>query len=128
MESTSLCVQVDHLADLLRERVNSQMYTSIYERWRPKLYRTLKNYTVRRVLWDYKVPGTIAGTRVAAAPGPAGVGPAAEFLGESQVNSSLPCQIGRLEQHQDGPGCLMLLGRRKTKWQTHRGGIHLLRL
>ena len=65
---------------------------------------------VRRVLWDNKFPetslGTRAGTRVAAAPGPASS--AAGLLGESQVNSSLPRQTG-FEQHQinlDASGCL----------------------
>ena len=51
---------------------------------------------VRRVLWDNKFPetslGTRAGTRVAAAPGPASS--AAGLLGESQVNSSFPHKQG----------------------------------
>ena len=36
-----------------------------------KLYRTLKNQPVRRVLQDNKVPVTGVGTKAAAAPGPA---------------------------------------------------------
>ena len=40
---------------------------------------------VRRVFKDNKVPGTSAGTRATAAPGPALAGPAAGLLGESQV-------------------------------------------
>ena len=60
---------------------------------------------VRRVLQDNKVPETSTGTKVAAAPGPAPAGSAAGLVGESQVNSSLPCQT-RFEQHQEGPGCL----------------------
>ena len=36
-ESTSPCAQVEHLANLLRNRVNSQWYTSICEDWRPKI-------------------------------------------------------------------------------------------
>ena len=55
-----------------------------------KLYRILKNQMIRRVLQDNKVPGTTAGTRVAAASGPAPAGSAAELLGESQVKGSLP--------------------------------------
>ena len=35
-ESTSPCAWVGHLADLLRIRVNSQRYPSVYEDWRPK--------------------------------------------------------------------------------------------
>ena len=56
-----------------------------------------------------KVPGTSVGTRAIAALGPVPAGSAAGFLGESQVNGSLPCQT-RFEQHQDGPECLKLLG------------------
>ena len=67
VEKTFPCAQVEHLADLLRNRVNSQQYHSIYEGWRPKLYRTLKN-VVRRLLWDGKVPGASVGTRAATAP------------------------------------------------------------
>ena len=85
--------------------MNSQQYPSIYEDWRPKL----KNQTVRRVLWDNKVPWTSMGTRAAAAPGLVPAGSAARFLGETQVNGSLPCQT-RFEQHQDGLGCLKWVG------------------
>ena len=35
-ESTSPCTLVKHLADLLRNKVNSQQYPSIYEDRRPK--------------------------------------------------------------------------------------------
>ena len=35
--STYPCTRVEYLADLLRNRVNSQQYLSIYEDWRPKL-------------------------------------------------------------------------------------------
>ena len=34
---TSPCAQVEHLADLLRNGVNSQWNPSIYEGWKPKL-------------------------------------------------------------------------------------------
>ena len=71
--------------------------------------RRLKNQMVRRVFWDNKVPGTSVGTRAVTEPVLVPTGSDAEFLGESQVNSSLPCQT-RFEQHQDGPGCLKSLG------------------
>ena len=74
VELTSPCAWVEHLADLLRNRVNSQWYPSIDEDWRSKLYRTLKNQRVRRVLQDNKVPETSAGTRATADPGPAPIG------------------------------------------------------
>ena len=35
-ESTSLCTWVKHLADLLRNKVNSQQHPSVYEDRRPK--------------------------------------------------------------------------------------------
>ena len=56
---------VKYLADL-RNRVNSQQYSSIYEDRRPKI-ETLKDQMIRRVLKDNKIPGTGAGTRVAEA-------------------------------------------------------------
>ena len=82
---------------------------------------------VRRLLWDNKIPGTSAGTGDAAAPGLEPEGLATGFLGESQVNGSLPFQT-RFEQHQEGPGCLKSLRAIRMKWQTHRGGVHPLRL
>ena len=50
------------------------------------------------------------GTRAATTLGLARAGPAAGVLEETLVNGSLPCQTGRIECRQDGPGCLSLLG------------------
>ena len=41
-ESSSLCAQVKHLADLLRNRVNRKWYPSIYEDWRPKIVEDIE--------------------------------------------------------------------------------------
>ena len=41
-ESTSPCAWVKHLADLLKNRVNSQWYSSIYENWRPKIVEDIE--------------------------------------------------------------------------------------
>ena len=41
-ESTSPGVWVEHLADLLRNRVNSQWYSSIYEDWRHKIIKDIE--------------------------------------------------------------------------------------
>ena len=41
-ESTSPCTQAEHLADLLRNRVNSQQYSRIYEDWRPKIVKDIE--------------------------------------------------------------------------------------
>ena len=56
---------VKHLADL-RNRENSQCYSSIYEDQRPKI-EDIERLKVRRVLKDNKVAGTCAGTREAEA-------------------------------------------------------------
>ena len=71
--------------------------------------RTLRKQKVKGLLQDKKVPGTNAGTRVAAAPGLPCAGPATGLLGESQVNGPLPCQT-RPEQHCERPGCLKSQG------------------
>ena len=41
-ESTSPCAHVKQLADFLRNRVNSQWYSSIYEDWRPKIVQDIQ--------------------------------------------------------------------------------------
>ena len=54
------CTWVKHLADLLRNRANSQRYSSIYEDWRPKIVQdiqksdgeTIKPGAVKRPLLD----------------------------------------------------------------------------
>ena len=69
-ESTSLCTWVKHLPNLLRNKANSQQYSSIYEDRRPKsIEDTEKKQMVRGLLQDKKVPGTSMGTRETAAPG-----------------------------------------------------------
>ena len=42
-ESTSPCAPLEHLADLLRKRVNSQRYPSIYERLEAKTLEDIEN-------------------------------------------------------------------------------------
>ena len=80
-----------------------------------KLIEDIEKKMVRRLLWDSKVPGTRVGTRAAAAPGQYLPAPASGSLEVSQINSSLPCQIEKIEQHQDGPGYMKSLGGIKTK-------------
>ena len=41
-ESTSPRTRVKHLADLLRNRANSQQYLNIYEDWRPKIVEDIE--------------------------------------------------------------------------------------
>ena len=57
---------VKGLADL-RNRANSQRYSSICEDQRPKIVQDIEKSMVRRVLKDNKVPGASTGTRVAEA-------------------------------------------------------------
>ena len=109
VESTSPCPWVKHLADTLRNRVNSQRYPSIYEDWRPKIVEDIENQTVRGMLQDNTAPGSSTGPRVAATPGLAPTKSATGFFGENWVNDSLPCQT-RFEQHQERPGCLKSYG------------------
>ena len=108
-ESTSPCTQVKHLANLLRNKVNSQQHPSIYEDRRPKSIEDSEKTDSNGLLQDNKVPGTSTGTRVTVAPGLAPARAATGLLGESQVNGYLPCQT-RLEQHQERPGCLKSQG------------------
>ena len=70
-ESTSLCTWVKHLPNLLRNKANSQQYSSIYEDRRPKsIEDTEKKQMVRGLLQDKKVIGTSAQSRAAADPDP----------------------------------------------------------
>ena len=39
-----------------------------------------------------------------------------------------PTREGRANKHQEGPRCWMSLGGIEMKWETHRGGTHLLGL
>ena len=56
VEPSSVCAQLEHLADLLRNRVNSQWNPSIYEVWRPKIVEDIEKQMVRQLCWDGKVP------------------------------------------------------------------------
>ena len=80
-----------------------------------KTVENIEKQTMKRLLWDGKVPGTRAGTRAATVHSLAPAGPGTGSLEDSQINSSLPCQIEKIEQHQDGPGYMKSLGGIKTK-------------
>ena len=99
VESTSPCTRVKHLADLLRNKENSQQYPSVYEDRRPKSIEDTEKTDSKGLLQDNKVPGTSAGTRVTTATGPVPPRPA----------TGLPCQT-RFEQHQERSGCLKSQG------------------
>ena len=74
-----------HLAYLLGYGTNSQLYSSIYEDWRPKVIEDIAKSDGKESTKDSKFPGTSAGTRAAADPGPVPAGSPARFLGESQA-------------------------------------------
>ena len=69
-EPSSPCAQLEQLANLLRNRVNSQWNPSFYEVWRQKIMEDIGKQMARRLCLDSKIPGNCAGTKAAAAPGP----------------------------------------------------------
>ena len=42
MEPSSPCAKLEHLADLLRNRVNSPQNPRLYEVWRPKIVEDIE--------------------------------------------------------------------------------------
>ena len=121
VEPSSPCAQLEHLADLLRNRVNSQWNPSLYEVWRPKIVDDIEKQMVRRLCWDSKVPGTCMRTKAAAAPG--------QGLPQDPGSPApSPTRAGRAAWQPEGSECLKLLGGIETKWETCRGGVHPLGL
>ena len=108
-ESTSPCVSVKHLPDLLRNKANSQQYPSIYEDRRPKSIEDTEKTDGKGIASGQKGPWDQRGDQGDCSPRPAPAGPAAGLLGESQVNGSLPCQTSP-KQHRERPGCLKSQG------------------
>ena len=88
-ESTSPCTWVKHQADLLRNKVNSQQHPSVYEDKRPKSTEDTEK-TVGRLLQDEKVPGTGAGTRAIADPGPHLPGLLQDFWERAKLTTPSP--------------------------------------
>ena len=67
-EPSSPCAQLEHPAELLRNRENCQQNPSLYEVWRQKFAEDIEKQNVRRLPWDSKVPGISVGTKAAMAP------------------------------------------------------------
>ena len=61
-EPSSPCAQLEHLADLLRNTVNSQQSPTLYEVCRSKIAEDIEKQTVMSLCWAGKVPGICAGT------------------------------------------------------------------
>ena len=111
-EPSSLCAQQEHLADLLRNRVNSQWNPSLYDVWRQKIAEDIKNQMVKTLCWDSNVPGICAGTRAAVPP--------AQHLPQDmgrRVRAPAPSstRAGRAARHQKGFGWWKSLGGVETK-------------
>ena len=90
---------------------------------------------IRRLFRNSKlVPGTLARAMTAGVSGLApGMAAAARILEESQISdynftALSPPRAGKSVPHQESPGCFKSLGRIKTQWETHRGGIPQLEL
>ena len=97
-ESTSPCTWVNHLPNLLRSKVNSQQYPSIYEDRRPKSIEDNEKTDSKGIASGQKGPWDQRREQGDCSPRPVPTGLATGLLGESQVNASLPYRTG-LEQH-----------------------------
>ena len=62
-------MKMGHLADLLKNRVNSQWNPSLYEVWKPMIAEDIEKWMVRRLCKGSKVPGTCMGMKAAVTPG-----------------------------------------------------------
>ena len=92
VESTSPCTRVKHLADLLRNKGNSQKHPSIYEDRRPKSTEDTEKTEGKGIASGQKGPWDQQGDQGSCSPRLTPAGPAVGLLGESQVNGSLPAK------------------------------------
>ena len=107
VEPSSPCAQLEHLADLLRNRVNSQWNPSLYEVWRQKFTENIEKQMVMRLNWDGKVPGIYSGTKAAAAPSWRRLKDTGRRV---RTPAPSPIRAGRAAWHQERPGCWKSLG------------------
>ena len=120
-----MCTQRGHLADILKNRMNSQWNPSFYEVWKPITVKEVEKQMVRKLRWDSKVSGTWAGTKAAGvqdlAPGSVAAPGALEESQISDCNSATPSptRAGKAARHQKTPGYFKLLGRIKMQWEMH---------
>ena len=98
-----------HLPILLRNKANSQKQPSIYEDRRLKSTEDTEKKEDKGIATGQKCPCDLHRDQGSCSPGPALDGHAAGLLGDSQVNSPLPCQT-RPEHHRERPGCLKSQG------------------
>ena len=124
-EPSSPCAQLEHLPDLLRNRVNIQQNPSLYEVWRPKIVEGIDKQMVKRLHCDAKVPGISTGIQVAVA---LGLCLPQDTWRRVRSPAPSPTRTGRAAQHQEGLGCWKSLGGIEMKCETHRGGTRPLGL
>ena len=83
--------RVKHLPILLRNKVNTQKQPSIYEDRRPRSIEDTEKTEGKGIASGQKGPWDQSRDQGDYSPRPTPAGPATGFLGESQVNGSLPC-------------------------------------
>ena len=82
VESTSPCTLVKHLADLLRNKANSQQYSRVYEDRRPKSIKDTEKTDGKGVASGQKGPWDQLRDQGECSPRPAPTEPATGLLGE----------------------------------------------
>ena len=117
-EPSSPCAQLEHLADLLRKRLNGLQNPILYEVWRPKIVEDIEKQMVRTLCWDSKVPEICTGTQAAVAPCLP-----QDTARRVRLPAPSPTTAERAAQYQEGSGCWKLLGIIERKWETHKGGL-----
>ena len=85
-ESTSPCTQVEHPADLLRNKANSRQYPSIYEDRRPKSIEDTEKTDGKGIASGEKGPWDQRREQGDSSPRLMPTWPATGLLGDSQVN------------------------------------------
>ena len=85
-ESTSPYTQVKHLADLLRNKVNSQQHPSVTEDRRPKSIEDTEKTDGKGTATGQKGPWDQRREQGNCSRRPMPAGPAAGFLGESRLS------------------------------------------
>ena len=93
-ELTSPCTWVKHLPTPLRNKVNSQKQPSVYEDRRPKSTEDTEKTECKGIASRQKGPWDQRGDQGGCSPRPARAGPAAGFLGESQLMAASTAKQG----------------------------------
>ena len=108
-DPTSPCAQLEHLADLLRNRVNIQWNPSI---GRPKIAEDIEKTDSEEIALGWKGPWDLHRDL-----GLCGLGQCLPWDTGRTVRSPapIPTRAGRAAWHQEGPGCWKSLGGIETR-------------